>query len=49
MSVTIRERIHQDNVYRTEVILNVENLSKVYVSSMGKVVSLRDVETSASK
>jgi putative ABC transport system ATP-binding protein len=48
MSVTTRERI-QDNVNRTEVILNVENLSKVYVSSMGKVVSLRDVSFKVNK
>jgi len=49
MSVTTSERIHQDNVDRTEVILNVENLSKVYVSSMGKVVSLRDVSFKVNK
>jgi putative ABC transport system ATP-binding protein len=49
MSVTTRERILQDNVDRTEVILNVENLSKVYVSSMGKVVSLRNVSFKVNK
>ena len=49
MSVTTRERIHQNNVDRTEVILNVENLSKVYVSSMGKVVSLRNVSFKVNK
>jgi putative ABC transport system ATP-binding protein len=49
MSVTTRERIHQDNVDRTEVILKVENLSKVYVSSMGKVVSLRNVSFKVNK
>ena len=49
MSVTTSERIHQDNVDRTEVILNAENLSKVYVSSMGKVVSLRDVSFKVNK
>jgi putative ABC transport system ATP-binding protein len=49
MSVTTRERIHHDNVDRTEVILNVENLSKVYVSSMGKVVSLRNVSFKVNK
>jgi putative ABC transport system ATP-binding protein len=48
MSVTTHERI-QDNVERTQVILNVENLSKVYVSSMGKVVSLRDVSFKVNK
>ncbi|MGC2571584.1 MAG: ABC transporter ATP-binding protein [Candidatus Nitrosopolaris sp.] len=49
MSVTIRERNYQDNIERKEVILNVENLSKVYVSSMGKVVSLRDVSFKVNK
>ena len=49
MSVTTRETIHQDNVNRTEVILNVENLSKVYVSSMGKVVSLKNVSFKVNK
>jgi putative ABC transport system ATP-binding protein len=49
MSVTTHERIHQDSVERTEVILKVENLSKVYVSSMGKVVSLRDVSFKVNK
>ena len=48
MSVTIR-RNYQDNIERKEVILNVENLSKVYVSSMGKVVSLRDVSFKVNK
>src|SRR5690242_14054497 len=32
-----------------EVALRVENLSKVYVSSMGKVVSLRNVSFSVDK
>ncbi len=49
MSVTTHERIHHDNVDSKEVILNVENLSKVYVSSMGKVVSLRDVSFKVNK
>jgi putative ABC transport system ATP-binding protein len=49
MSVTTRKRIHQNNVNRAEVILNVENLSKVYVSSMGKVVSLTDVSFKVNK
>jgi putative ABC transport system ATP-binding protein len=49
MSVTTPKRIHRDNVGRTEVILNVENLSKVYVSAMGKVVSLRDVSFKVNK
>ena len=48
MSVTTHERI-QGNVERTEVILNVENLSKVYVSSMGKVVSLKNVSFKVNK
>jgi len=33
----------------TEVILKVENLTKIYVSSMGKVVSLRNVNFSVNK
>ena len=55
MSITRREsiyggnRIHQDNVDTTEVILKVENLSKVYASSMGKVVSLRNVSFTVNK
>ena len=55
MSITRREsiyggnRIHQDNVDTTEVILKVENLSKVYASSMGKVVSLRNVSLTVNK
>jgi len=40
---------HQYYVESTEVALKVENLSKVYVSSMGKVVSLRNVSYSVNK
>jgi putative ABC transport system ATP-binding protein len=35
--------------YNSEATLKVENLSKVYVSSMGKVVSLRNVNFSVNK
>src|SRR5947209_4377264 len=40
---------HQYYVDSTEIALKVENLSKVYVSSMGKVVSLRNVSFSVNK
>jgi putative ABC transport system ATP-binding protein len=40
---------HQYYVDSNEVALRVENLSKVYVSSMGKVVSLRNVSFSVDK
>src|SRR5439155_5204827 len=40
---------HQYYVDSTEIALKVENLSKVYVSSMGKVVSLRNVNFSVNK
>jgi putative ABC transport system ATP-binding protein len=54
MSITshgssIGNRIHKDHINTTEVILKVENLSKVYASSMGKVVSLRNVNFSVYK
>jgi putative ABC transport system ATP-binding protein len=41
-------RIHEEYIGR-EVILKVENLSKVYFSSMGKVVSLRNVSFTVNK
>ncbi len=42
---------HEDTFYRrsSESALRVENLSKMYVSSMGKVVSLRNVSFSVDK
>ena len=40
---------HQYYVDSTEIALKVENLSKIYVSSMGKVVSLRNVSFSVNK
>ena len=40
---------HQYYVDSNEVALRVENLSKVYVSSMGKVVSLRNVSFSVNE
>ena len=40
---------HRYYVDSTEIALKVENLSKVYVSSMGKVVSLRNVSFSVTK
>ena len=55
MPVTTRGNIYstsnrtQDHIDSTEVILKVENLSKVYVSSMGKVASLRNVSFSVNK
>jgi putative ABC transport system ATP-binding protein len=54
MSITRHENIYSDNRSQqeyigTEVILKVENLSKVYVSSMGKVVSLRNVSFTVNK
>jgi putative ABC transport system ATP-binding protein len=54
MSTSIRKNIYSGNrahqeYTRTEVILKVENLSKVYVSSMGRVVSLGNVSFSVNK
>ncbi len=40
---------HRNYSDSTEVTLRVENLSKVYVSSMGRVVSLRNVSFSVNK
>jgi putative ABC transport system ATP-binding protein len=53
MSVTRGETIYsiegRENADSSEVTLKVENLSKVYVSPMGKVVSLRNVSFSVNK
>jgi putative ABC transport system ATP-binding protein len=55
MSSTTHGNIYSGNSIRknyidsTEVILKVENLSKVYASSMGKVVSLRNVSFTVNK
>jgi putative ABC transport system ATP-binding protein len=54
MSATRRENIYNGNRMHqeytsTEVILKVENLSKIYVSSMGRVVSLGNVSFSVNK
>jgi putative ABC transport system ATP-binding protein len=48
-----REKMQEMNDYGSnlmlDVALKVENLSKVYISSMGKVVSLRNVSFSVNK
>ena len=53
MSVTRGETIYsiegREYADSSEVTLKVENLSKVYISSMGKVVSLRNVSFSVNK
>jgi putative ABC transport system ATP-binding protein len=41
--------IHTNQLNSSEAILKVDNLSKVYTSSMGKVVSLRNVSLSVNK
>ena len=53
MSITRNEDIYsiggRDYTDSSEITLKVENLSKVYLSSMGKVVSLRNVNFSVDK
>src|SRR6266516_142903 len=53
MSITRNEDIYsiggRDYTDSSEITLKVENLSKIYVSSMGKVVSLRNVSFSVNK
>jgi putative ABC transport system ATP-binding protein len=53
MSTTRKEDIYsvggRDYADSSKVTLEVENLSKVYLSSMGKVVSLRNVNFSVNK
>ncbi len=50
ISVTKSENSYgMRDINSTEVILKVKNLTKIYVSSMGKVVSLRNVSFSVNK